>query len=358
MCALCSIIMRRPSTGAGRRALNYRAPALLRDAVEAACKAAGRPMRFGTMLDLGCGTGLAGEAFRAHVDWLVGVDLSPGMIAQARKKTIYDRLQAEDLSVFLAAEPPRTACSIIWPLRPTSLSISPISRRSCAPRRACSRAAASSPSRWKRMPATASILRDTLRFAHSEAHVRAALGSGRALDPVAASRLDTNREENSGAGPDGRWQGARNDERAHSACDASGDLLPPVFAQWFARRGWTPRAHQLALIEKARTGRSTLLIAPTGGGKTLAGFLPTLTELHRARRQVAAAGFHRQGHPALARPAHALYLAAEGARGRHRAQPGNAGRRDGLADPRSRRAPATRRCPSARASAAIRPTFC
>ena len=81
--------------------LNYRAPALLRDAVEAACKAAGRPMRFGTMLDLGCGTGLAGEAFRAHVDWLVGVDLSPGMIAQARKKTIYDRLQAEDLSVFL-----------------------------------------------------------------------------------------------------------------------------------------------------------------------------------------------------------------------------------------------------------------
>ncbi len=60
----------------------------------------------------------------------------------------------------------------------------------------------------------------------------------------------------------------------------SGDLLPPVFAQWFARRGWTPREHQLALIEKARSGRSTLLIAPTGGGKTLAGFLPTLTELH------------------------------------------------------------------------------
>ena len=49
-------------------------------------------MRFGTMLDLGCGTGLAGEAFRPHVDWLEGVDLSPGMIAQARKKTIYDRL--------------------------------------------------------------------------------------------------------------------------------------------------------------------------------------------------------------------------------------------------------------------------
>ncbi len=64
------------------------------------------------------------------------------------------------------------------------------------------------------------------------------------------------------------------------AATASGDPLPPLFAQWFSKRGWTPRAHQLALIEKAKTGRSTLLIAPTGGGKTLAGFLPTLTELH------------------------------------------------------------------------------
>jgi len=57
-------------------------------------------------------------------------------------------------------------------------------------------------------------------------------------------------------------------------------VLPPVFAAWFAERGWTPRPHQLALLEKARAGRSTLLIAPTGAGKTLAGFLPTLTALH------------------------------------------------------------------------------
>jgi ATP-dependent Lhr-like helicase len=57
------------------------------------------------------------------------------------------------------------------------------------------------------------------------------------------------------------------------------DLLPPRFADWFASRGWSPRAHQLAMIERARAGRDALLIAPTGGGKTLAGFLPSLIDL-------------------------------------------------------------------------------
>ncbi|AND86844.1 MULTISPECIES: ligase-associated DNA damage response DEXH box helicase [Bradyrhizobium] len=55
--------------------------------------------------------------------------------------------------------------------------------------------------------------------------------------------------------------------------------LPDRFEAWFAARGWSPRAHQLALLEKAREDRSALLIAPTGAGKTLAGFLPTLVEL-------------------------------------------------------------------------------
>jgi ATP-dependent helicase Lhr and Lhr-like helicase len=56
-------------------------------------------------------------------------------------------------------------------------------------------------------------------------------------------------------------------------------LLPHRFEKWFASRGWSPRAHQLALLAKAREDRSALLIAPTGAGKTLAGFLPTLVEL-------------------------------------------------------------------------------
>jgi ATP-dependent Lhr-like helicase len=57
------------------------------------------------------------------------------------------------------------------------------------------------------------------------------------------------------------------------------DLLPDRFRQWFAARGWSPREHQLELLAKARDDRSALLIAPTGAGKTLAGFLPTLVEL-------------------------------------------------------------------------------
>jgi predicted TPR repeat methyltransferase len=84
--------------------LNYRGPALLYDAVEAEMRAAGRPLRFGAMLDLGCGTGLGGAAFRPVVDWLVGVDLSPAMIAQAAAKGLYDRLATAALTDFLADE--------------------------------------------------------------------------------------------------------------------------------------------------------------------------------------------------------------------------------------------------------------
>ena len=55
--------------------------------------------------------------------------------------------------------------------------------------------------------------------------------------------------------------------------------LPERFAAWFAQRGWTPRPHQLSMLHAVRAGESVLLIAPTGGGKTLAGFLPTLADL-------------------------------------------------------------------------------
>lgn len=61
--------------------------------------------------------------------------------------------------------------------------------------------------------------------------------------------------------------------------DTAGFELPEPFLGWFASRGWQPRAHQLELLSATASGRSMLLIAPTGAGKTLAGFLPSLTEL-------------------------------------------------------------------------------
>ena len=84
--------------------LAYRGPALLRDAVEQTMRAMERPLYFASMLDLGCGTGLGGTAFRSIVNRLAGVDLSPAMIAQAQNKGLYDRLAVADLTDFLVAE--------------------------------------------------------------------------------------------------------------------------------------------------------------------------------------------------------------------------------------------------------------
>src|SRR3954469_6105277 len=76
-------------------------------------------------------------------------------------------------------------------------------------------------------------------------------------------------------------------------------LLPENFSRWFSSRGWTPRTHQLELLAKARDGRSVLLIAPTGGGKTLAGFLPSLVELAGRGKSKSAAPklFERSAQP-------------------------------------------------------------
>ena len=120
-----------------------------------------------------------------------------------------------------------------------------------------------------------------------------------------------------------------------AACPAAA-LSPPGSRREAGRR--VP--HQLALLEGSRTRRSTLLIAPTGAGKTLAGFLPSLVRLSDGKRA-------RQGR----RTAHALHLAAEGAGRRRRPQP------DCARSPRwgcrsaPRRAPATRRSAAAPAPA-------
>ena len=60
--------------------------------------------------------------------------------------------------------------------------------------------------------------------------------------------------------------------------------LPDPFVQWFSSHGWQPRAHQLELLARFQAGHSSLLIAPTGAGKTLAGFLPSLVELSKRKK--------------------------------------------------------------------------
>ena len=54
--------------------------------------------------------------------------------------------------------------------------------------------------------------------------------------------------------------------------------MPASLSDWFKARSWTPHPHQLDMLARGQEP-ATLLIAPTGGGKTLAGFLPTLTDL-------------------------------------------------------------------------------
>ncbi len=122
--------------------------------------------------------------------------------------------------------------------------------------------------------------------------------------------------------------------------------LPEPFAGWFAGKGWQPRAHQLALVEKAAGRRSTLLIAPTGAGKTLSGFLPSLISLTARRTRTNTPG--RRLHTLYISPLKAL--AVDVARNltapiAEMGSPSNA-----------KPAPATPLLPSASANANPRPT--
>ncbi|MFM5947809.1 MAG: ligase-associated DNA damage response DEXH box helicase [Novosphingobium sp.] len=61
------------------------------------------------------------------------------------------------------------------------------------------------------------------------------------------------------------------------------DLLPPELEQWFSTRGWRLRRHQVEMLEVAAAGQHALLVADTGAGKTLGGFLPTLADFCPSR---------------------------------------------------------------------------
>ncbi len=83
------------------QALGYRAPELLM----AALSRSAPDRRWQRTFDLGCGTGLMGDAIRPTTDWLGGVDLSPDMVERARDKNIYDQLAVGEMIFALKAEP-------------------------------------------------------------------------------------------------------------------------------------------------------------------------------------------------------------------------------------------------------------
>jgi predicted TPR repeat methyltransferase len=172
--------------------LSYRAPELLFQAVQAAHS--GARMKFGSVLDLGCGTGLAALPFRPFSDWMVGVDLSVAMLMQARAKGLYDRLVEDEVQRYLLEEAQigahyhlvlaadvfmyfddlgpvlKAAAQVVVPAGQLAFSVETYNGDGV-------------------------LLRDTLRYAHGEAYVQKAV-SGAGLKLVSLHTVPTRTEKN------------------------------------------------------------------------------------------------------------------------------------------------------------------
>ena len=156
--------------------LAYRGPAVLREAVERVMSAAGWPLRFEAVLDLGCGTGLAGAAFRPVCDRLIGVDLSEAMVAKAAAKKLYDRLETADLVDFLQQETRGEtrynlviAADVFVYVNELSPIFAAVARLSAAGGLFAFTTESHAGGGVKLLP--------TLRYAYAEAHLRALLGA-------------------------------------------------------------------------------------------------------------------------------------------------------------------------------------
>lgn len=171
--------------------LYYRGPQLLYDAVMVACSALGRVPWFGRALDLGCGTGLAGAVFAARVDSLVGVDLSAAMIEQARRSGRYNQLHVADVPDFLARESTRSASLVIAAdVLPYCSDLGPLVRAVARVLDDGGLFAFTTETH----DGSGVLLRETLRYAHGEDHVRAALADA-GLACVSLTAASSRREK-------------------------------------------------------------------------------------------------------------------------------------------------------------------
>jgi predicted TPR repeat methyltransferase len=173
--------------------LNYRAPELLFHAIETAY--ADVRMRFGSVLDLGCGTGLAALPFRPFSDWMVGVDLSRGMLAQARAKGLFDRLVESEILAFLAKETETgaryhlvIAADVFMYFDDLEPLLAAVARVSAAGGHVAFSV--------ETHEGDGITLRETLRYAHGKAHVEASL-AGAGLKPISIDCASTRTEKGS-----------------------------------------------------------------------------------------------------------------------------------------------------------------
>jgi predicted TPR repeat methyltransferase len=145
------------------------------------------------MLDLGCGTGLGGAAFRPYVDWLVGVDISPAMVAKARSKGLYDRLAVLDLLHFLDADAQSHAryhlvvAADVFVYASDLGAIAAAAARVLAPDGLFAFTV-------ETHAGDGVVLQQTLRYAHGAAHVRSAIADA-GLNLLALNRAVTRKEK-------------------------------------------------------------------------------------------------------------------------------------------------------------------
>lgn len=168
--------------------LRYRGPDLLRDLL--ARLQAPRPLHFASVADLGCGTGLVAHAFGGLYDRIAGVDLSPKMVAEARRKGLYTDLAVGDMLTFLEGAPPAAfdlviaADAFVYVGDLGALCVA--AARTLAPGGRLAFTV-------ERHAGADFVLGEKLRYAHSRAHVEAALAAaGLAVTAVedASTRME------------------------------------------------------------------------------------------------------------------------------------------------------------------------
>jgi predicted TPR repeat methyltransferase len=161
--------------------LRYQTPELLYAAVMGSTAG-----KFGTVFDLGCGTGLCGPRFRAHAGVLVGIDLSAGMLEQARRRELYDQLVLGDLIPALSARPGAADLAIAADVLPYFGELGPLFGAVHGALQAGGMFAFSVES----AATERYVLQATRRYGHSESYVRAvAAATGFEVVSVGAATL-------------------------------------------------------------------------------------------------------------------------------------------------------------------------